>query len=389
MKKQYVYVFFASAIILIGLLVGYGIYVNTSSSAHVAKMAASQYVRVRNARVSFRDIAPVVYFPVVNIYSPNMLDVHFETDGTIEQVYVKPGDRVRAGQLLGEIANSGLAAEVLQAEGKVRSVEANVVKWTNTLRRYQMLAVQNAVSQQQLDEADTSLRAAAGELASAQAYHGEMVARLGRQHITAPCDGDVLQVYHTPGAVVRSGESLVLIGELASLYFRNNVASDVLEQLQPLTGNFKMAIKRNKVVEKVYASLIKGGNPGGENDFELAIAQVSPPLETPVQYRTVEYKINNSSGLIEPGTYYQVKIYTAGKQRVLSVPKGSLMGDAEPYVLVIDPDSRLERRTVKTGIRDDEFVEIQSGLTENETVVVAGKDTEFMPGMKVQVIQAL
>ena len=122
MKKRYAYVFFASAIILIGLLVGYGIYVNTSSSAHVAKMAASQYVRVRSAPVLFRDIAPIVYFPVVNIYSTKILDVHFESDGSIVQVYVKPGDRVKAGQLLGEIFNSGLSAEVLQAEGKVRSI---------------------------------------------------------------------------------------------------------------------------------------------------------------------------------------------------------------------------------------------------------------------------
>jgi multidrug efflux pump subunit AcrA (membrane-fusion protein) len=172
------------------------------------------------------------------------------------------------------------------------------------------------------------------------------------------------------------------------LYFRNNVASDILEQLRPLTGSFKLAVKRNEGTEKAYASTLKGVNPGGGNDLDLQIAEVSPPLDTPAQSRTVEVKINNSSGLLEPGTYYQVKIYGTGKQRVLSVPKDSIAGDAEPCVFVIGPDGRLERRTVKTGIRDDEYVEIQSGLAENETVAVAGKDTVLEPGTKVQAIQA-
>jgi len=54
MTKRYGIIFFASAIILIGSLVGYGIYVNTTSSAHVAKMVASQYFRVGGAKVVSR-----------------------------------------------------------------------------------------------------------------------------------------------------------------------------------------------------------------------------------------------------------------------------------------------------------------------------------------------
>ncbi|BBB90644.1 MAG TPA: efflux RND transporter periplasmic adaptor subunit [Methylomusa anaerophila] len=389
MQKQYVYAFFGSAIVLIGLLAGYGIYVNATSSAHVAKMAAAQYVRVRSAPALIREIAPAVYFSVVNIYSPNMLDVHFELDGMLTKVFVKPGDRVRAGQLLGEIVNTELPSQLLQAEGKIHSSEATVVKWENTLRRYQALATQNAISQQQLDEASTSLKAAGGELTSARAYHGELITRLGKQQIVAPCDGDILQVYQGPGAVVRSGGSLVMIGELASLYFRNDVAGDILEQLQPLTGRFKLAVHRGDVMEKAYSSSLKdGGTTGGTDAFDLQITGVSPPPETPARYRTVEYRINNSAGLLEPGTYYQVRIYSTEKRQVLCVPQDAVMGGAAPFVFVVGPDSRLEQRPVRTGIQDDEYVEVQSGLSENEVVVVAGKYAEFVPGMKVQAIQA-
>ncbi|CVK19423.1 efflux RND transporter periplasmic adaptor subunit [Sporomusa sphaeroides] len=387
MTKRYAYAFFGSAIVLIGLLAGYGIYVNASSNIHVAKMAASQYVRVKGAPATFRDIVPVVYFPVVNIYSSKMQDVHFEIDGTLAQVFVNPGERVRTGQLLGEIINDVLPSAVLQAEGKIRSCEANVVKWDNTLRRYQTLAAQNAISQQQLDEASTSLRVAEGELASARAYHGELITRLGKQQIVAPCDGDVMQVYYSPGAVVRTEDSLVMLSEQTSLYFRKHVASEVMEQLQPLAGTLKLAVKKSEVMEMAYVSQIKGRHAGGDNDFELRLAKVSPPLDTPAQYRTVEYQIDNSAGLLETGMYYQVKIYGTDKRQVLSVPQEAVIGDREPFVLVVGPDSRLERRQIKTGIQDDEYVEVEAGLAENETVVVVGKYAEFTSGMKVQVIQ--
>jgi len=315
-----------------------------------------------------------------------MLDVHFELDGILTAIFVKPGDRVRAGQLLGEIVNHELPSEVLQAEGKVRAAEANAVQWDNTVRRYQILAEQNAISRQKLEEAIASQSAAKGELDSARAYHGAMLTRLGKQQITAPCDGEVLQVYYAPGAVVRKGDSLVMIGELASLYFRNNIASDMLEQLQPLTGEFKLTVQRKGIMEKAYAVASKG-NAGGGTDFDLRIAEVSPPLDVPAPYRTVMYKINNISGLLEPGTYYQVKIYATDKRRALCVPQDAIMDDAEPFVFVVGPDSRLEQRPVRTGVRDDEYVEVQSGLAENEIVVVVGKYAEFAPGMKVQPIQ--
>lgn len=387
MTKRYAYVFFGSAIVLIGLLVGYGFYVNSTSSAHVAKMAASQYFRVRGAVVQYRDMSPMVLFPTINVYSPKMSDVHFEIDGTLVQVYVKPGDRVRAGQLLGEIINKELPAEMLQAEGKIRAAEANVIKWEHTLQRYQSLIANNAISRQQMDEAVTSLRAAEGELTSARGYHGQVASRLGGQQIVAPYDGDILQVYHAPGATVRAGGSLAMIGELTSLYFRNNVASEVLEQLQPLTDVFKLAVKSNAVVEKAYASTIKAGGNAGEKDNDLHIAEVSPPLDTPARYRTVVYEINNSTGLLEPGTYYQVKIYGTSKRRVLSVPKDCVRGDTEPYVLVVSPGDRLERRQIKTGINDDAYVEVQSGLQENEMVALASVDDEYIDGMQVRVIQ--
>lgn len=385
MTRHYAMAFFASAIALIGSLVGYGIYVNSSSNAHVTKMTASQYFKVGGAPAQYREIGPAIYLPTANIYSPRMSDVHFEMDGTITRIYVQAGDKVRAGQVLGEIVNNEIPSQILQAEGKIRSAEAGVAKWRGTVNRYRKLVSVGGIAGQQLDDAVSSLEAAEGELAATQAYHDQLASRLASQRITAPYDGDILRVYHSPGAVVRNGDSLVVIGDLSALYIRSNVAGEALEQLQPLTASLKLAIKENQLVEKAYASSLSGGNIGGDSDVQ--IAEIKPALDIPAQYRSVVFKINNPAGRLEPGTYYRLKLYVANNRRVLSVPKDAVITDEDaPYVYVVTADNRLEKRQVKTGIRDDDNVEIQSGVRENETVVVSGQEGGLAAGMKVRVI---
>lgn len=382
MTKKYAIAFFASMIVLVGLLVGYGIYVNVTSGAHVTKMTAEQYFRVGGATASFREIAPTVILPMANVYSDTMLDVNFQIDGTLTKLYVKAGDRVRAGQVLGEIDNNELPAQIVQAEGKIKSAEAGVIKWEGTAKRYQTLAEVNAVSRQQLDDALESLQAARGELTAARAYCDQLTARQGGGQVIAPHDGDVLRLYQPQGAVVRAGDALVMVGDISSLFVRHNAASTVLAQL---AGQLRLAVRKNDAAEKAYATSLAANDAGNGTDFDVRIDEIVPTPDIPAEYRTIVYRISNPAGLLEPGIYYRLKIYGTTKRRVLSVPAVAVRGDAESFVFVVGPDNHLEKRKITTGIRDDDYVEVKAGLQENEVVVVSGQDDDMKPGMKVQV----
>lgn len=384
MTRRYAIVFFTSAIILVGALIGYGIYINYTSNAHVAKMAAAQYFRVEGARVQHQTIEPSMYFSFANIYSQQMSDVYFMLDGTITNIYVKPGDQVKAGQLLGEYTNSEIPSQILQAEGKIRVAEASVVKWENTVKRYQSLLSHNAISRQQTDEALSNLQAAQGELFSAQAYRDQLISRLENQQITAPYDGDILKVYHSPGSIVRTGNALAMIGNLSVLYFDTTINNEQWQQLQPLSGHFRLTVKDNQVTDKVYNSYIRGEREN-ERDYAVQIVEVIPKMDVPARYRKVRYKITNSSGRLEPGVYSQLKIYAAQTRTVLAVPQEAIFADEdEPYVYVINAESSLERRQIVAGMRDDSYVEVVGGLKADELVVVSGKEGGLRPGMRVQ-----
>lgn len=323
MTKRYGIIFFVSAIVLIGSLVGYGIYINSTSSAHVAKMAASQYFKVNGAKAMYREMSPVMYLPTVNIFSQKLSDVHFQLDGVVTNILVKPGDKVQAGQLIGEIVNQEMPSQILQAEGKIRSAEANVVRNGSLLKRYGELVEQGIVSRQQYDDTLSNLNASRGELDVAKAYQEQLSSRLAGQKVVAPFDGDVLKIYHAPGSSVRAGDSLLMIGDLSALFIRITISNEILDQLVPLSGEFRLAIQESRIVERVYDSNLNSSNTKDDKDFDVQIVQVNPPEDIPAQYRTVLFKIINSSGFLEPGTFYQTKIYGKDKRRILTIPRDS------------------------------------------------------------------
>ena len=387
MTARYMVLFFLSMILLVGSLVGYGLYVNISSNAHVEKLAAAQFMRVTGAKVAYREIVPVVNVSTLYLQSAWMLDVHVKLDGTITKLYVAPGDQVKAGQLLGEIVSDELPSQVLQADGKVNEAKANLVKYENTLARYQNLVTVGGVSKQQLDEAVANQAAGVAQVMSAQAYRDQLASRLTGQVITAPRDGDILKVYSKEGTFIRTGESMVMIGDFSVLLARENLRHEVLEKLLPLDSRFQMLLPDDQPVSKAYASNFRRENPGGRRSFPIKLNKVEPPLEVPARYRSVVWEVDNAGGELEPGTYYQVKIYGAEKQRLLTLPRQAVNGESDWWVYLVTPDNRLTERRIRIGVQDDQYVEVLSGLQEGDTVVLSGREGLF-PGQKVQVTEA-
>lgn len=372
-------------ILLIGGLVGYGIYVNVTGNAHVDKLAAAQYSRVIGAKTAYRDIAPVLEFPALYLQSSWMVDVHVKLDGTLSRLYVNPGDQVRAGQVLGELVNDELPAQILQAEGKINEARANLVKYNNTLARYQLLIDAAGISKQQLDEAASNKAAGEAMLMTAEAARSQLLSRLSGQQIVAPRDGDILKIYIKEGAFLRTGEAVVMIGDFSTLSARENMRQEVFETLLPLDSSYRLVLPENLDINKSYASIYRQDSTPGERSFKVRPEKISPPPEIPAAYRSVVWQVENAGGLLEPGTYYRAKICGTQKRHVLSVSRKAVAGKNQMKVWVVGADGRLVERTIQTGIQDDAYVEVLGGLNEGEIVAVTGLEG-LRAGAKVQVV---
>lgn len=385
MSTRNIVIVLLAVILLVGSLVGYGIYVNVTGSAHVDKLAAAQYSRVIGTKAAYRDIAPVLEFPALYLQSSWMLDVHVKLDGTLSRLYVNPGDQVRAGQLVGELVNDELPAQILQAEGKINEARANLVKYNNTLARYKLLIHAAGISKQQLDEAVSNKEAGEAILMTAEATRSQLLSRLSGQQIVAPRNGDILKIYVREGAFLRTGEAVVMIGDFSTLSVRENMRQEMFERLLPLDSSYLLVLPENRDIDKSYASNYRQEGAGGERSFKIRPEKINPPPEIAAPYRSVVWRIENPGGLLEPGTYYRAKICGTQKHHVLSISRKSVAGKTNMKVFVIDADNRLIERTIRTGIQDEEYVEVIDGLKEGEVIAVTGVEG-LSTGAKVQVV---
>jgi RND family efflux transporter MFP subunit len=94
----------------------------------------------------------------------------------------------------------------------------------------------------------------------------------------------------------------------------------------------------------------------------------------------VEVDVPNADGSLTPGMYAQVTLDVKRAGDALVVPIQAVdTGGPQPIVLVVNAQSRVERRAVQTGIATANRIEVLSGLREGEQVIVANQ-ASFQPG---------
>jgi hypothetical protein len=136
-------------------------------------------------------------------------------------------------------------------------------------------------------------------------------------------------------------------------------------------------------LEKIYAANYRQGNQGYAQRFLAHVVSVEPPPEIAASLRTIRWKVDNASGLLEPKHYQHVKISSLAERKVLAVPHAALL-DSKVKAVYVWNEGVLQLRQIETGATDGEYVEIRSGLASDEIVVVSGKEG-LRDGLKAQI----
>ncbi len=357
-----------------------------------------------------------------------------EVAGRVSLIGFKDGARVSKGQLLVQLDDSLQKAELSQAQAQVSIAAAN-------LKRNQELVAQNFVAQRVLDESAANLQVAQAQLALAQA-------RLGRMRITAPFDATAGIRTVNLGDFVKDGADLVNLEDLSSMYvdfrvperFQTRIkpGQSVELQLDALPGRaFSAKIEaldpqidangRSVAVRAVVANT--GGQaiqpPGARPPANAASAasaantaapRASAPGKPPVA-QTAGAKPADAKGKaapggppagaptgpLRPGMFARVTAVFSVNDNALVVPEEAIVPQAgRQFVIKVVAPSAVpgtataalgpevttvsQRQEVKLGNRRAGKVEITEGLSEGQTVVVAGQQRLQRDGTAVRVV---
>ena len=313
------------------------------------------------------------------------------------------GSYVRKGQLLFEIdprpfqtaveqATGQLAqakAQVVQAHAGLAQAEAQLVTAQANQRKAQMdedryvpLAAQQAITQQDLDNARQSNQAQQAQVAAARAQVETAKAQIEAAQAAVRAAEAVLDTAHVNLSFTRLTAPVDGIAGLASVQVGNLVgpalsAVTTVSTLDPIKANFVvseqeyLSLARADALKKLQLHLI------------LADASVYPHLgrfsfaDRQVDPNTGAIQLiglfPNPGNLLRPGQYAKVRAETSVHAGALLVPQRAVVDTQGTYsVAVVDPDNTVRFASVKVGKRVGQDWVIEQGLKRGERVVTDG-----------------
>ena len=330
------------------------------------------------AEVVQRDV-PIVMELVGQTKGSEDVDIRARVEGFLEDVAFTEGSVVSKGQLLYRIDPKTLQANLATAEADLATWKSRQVKTENDVKRLTPLAAQQAVSQQELDNAVAANNAAQAQVAAASATVEKARIDLGYSTVTSPIDGLVGTTLVKAGNLVGRGESTLLttISRLDPILFRAGMSE----------AEYLRLARRADEIKK------ENGGVGVPIDLVLADGTVHPEkgkldvieraVDAATGTLTIQFKFPNPGGVLRPGQYGRARFVLENRKDAMLVPQRAVQELQNLYnVAVVGSDSKVAIKTVKVGPRVGGLWVIESGITPSDRVVVEGLQ-RLRPGMTV------
>ena len=319
------------------------------SSASAAAPVASLTVSVEAARA---DTIPSVVTATGSVEAWQEAVISAEASNLkLTEVLVGEGDRVSRGAVLARLDSTLLAAQLAEQQAAIEQAQATLESAEAASNRAQKLLASKSISAETGEERATKVRTSRAQLAQAQAAADRIKAELDRTEIRAPFNGIVSTKPAVAGSVVQTGTELMKIIRDGRL----EVAVLVADKSLP-----SVSVGQTATATDASGRTIKG-----------EVASIAEKVDSATRLGTVRVSLGEGSGL-KVGMFVRVSIETTA-DRTLSVAESALVWrDGKPSVFVVGTDSKVAARNVETGSRKHGRVAITSGLSEGDTVVVAG-----------------
>jgi RND family efflux transporter MFP subunit len=307
------------------------------------------------ARPAQRDVpvavrAPVDLRPLVTV------DVGAKTLGYLDAVLVDRGDRVARGQLVAVVRPSDLPDQLSSARAAAAQARASLDLARANKARANLLQPAGMISQAEMQQAEAALSAAEAQEASARAQVGALATRLGEMRITSPIDGVVSSRRVDPGSLVGPNNNAIIL---------------TIDQISVL--RVFVTINESDVVKLRIgqtAQLELDGVPG--RVFTGKVVRLAPALDPLARTMDAEVQLPNGEGDLRPGMYGRASIVTAVHENAIVAPVSAVqISNGKRIVFVLQGD-KVQRREVQVGVDGENWLEVTSGLSAPEEIVVAG-----------------
>jgi multidrug efflux pump subunit AcrA (membrane-fusion protein) len=325
----------------------------------------------------------------------------------VHKFYVNRGSKVHKDQLLAQLENRDLAASSEENKGALEQAQAAYETTTaaslpEELQKAQLdmeaakktldaqqkvydsrqeLFQQGALPRKELDQSGVdltqarnqydiakkhfdalqaigkqqALKSAAGQLQAAKGKYMGAEAQLSYSEIRSPIDGFVTDRPLYPGEMAAAGVPVITVMDTSQVIAKAHIP-------QPDAAVLKIGDKATLTV------------PGETDPVEGKVTIISPALDPNSTTVEIWVQAPNRKQKLKPGTSVQVTMIAQTLNDAIAVPAESVLTaqDGTTTVMVIDPDNRAHQTSVRTGIRQQDKIQIIEGVQEGQRVISTG-----------------
>ena len=329
-----------------------------------------------------RQPSPVQTAPAIRMDTPMVLtgfgstterasvDIVPQVSGTMLKRFFADGAMVTNGQPLFLIDTADYELRVKQAENLLAAERANSDLARLTLERSRSMYEKKLISQEDFDTLQARLDAASAQVKSDESLLSQARLNLARCSINAPMDGICSKHLVDEGNLATAG--LSRLTNIRS-YDPINVDFALSEQYLPI---IRSALQTPPVRIEV--------TPRGEtNRYNGTLVFMDNAVSPQTGTIALRGTIANADKKLWANQFVEVRIFAGVEHDAIMVPEGAVQfGKMGTYLYAVTSSNTATIKTVKTGVRFNDKIQVLGNVTPDERVVVLGQFTLY-PGASV------
>lgn len=290
-----------------------------------------------------------------NIAAWQEASVGSESNGLrLAEVRVNVGDVVKKGQVLASFSPETINADVAQARASLAEAEASAADAAGSAARARTLQATGAMSQQQINQYQTTEKTAKARVDAARAVLAAQQVRGRNTQVLAPDDGVISARMATVGGVVAAGTELFRLIRQGKLEWRAEVTASELSRIAVGTP----------------VSVVSASGAAVPGKVRSIAPTVDPQTRAALVYVDIPNVLQNTG--IKAGMFARGD-FQLGRSNALTVPQAAIVPrDGFNHLLLLQADNRVSQLKVDTGRRVGDRVEITTPLPADARVVVQG-----------------
>ena len=304
---------------------------------------------------------PVIIAAFGTIQDRENVDIVPQVSGLLLSILIQEGAVVTNGQALFQIDPRDYQMRVQQAEGMIAVDRSSLDLARSTLQRNQPLLEKRLISPDMFDTIKAKVSALESQLTMDAAALDQARLNLSRCTILSPIAGICSKRYIDAGNLVGAGQSRL-----------TNIRSyDPLRLECSVSEQYLPAVRRAMAASALSVSITPRGDT---NSYPGTLTFVDNAVNSMAGTILLRGEIPNKALKLWANQFVDVQITVDTVTDAVMVPESAVQfGKNGPYLYVIDKEQKAALRIIKTGIRNNDCIQITEGVAAGETVVALGQ----------------